>query len=150
EARRHRVLRAVTFTGHLNGAQLLSQLARADAVVLPSRYEPFGIVALEAAAAGAPLVASSAGGLGEAVLDGVTGLSFTPGDVAGLTAAVQAVLDDPRAANARAAQAKVRLSVDFDWSKIAAATADVYARAHRGQRSALERPAVTQRPLPGR
>jgi glycogen(starch) synthase len=150
EARRHRVLRAVTFTGHLNGAELLSQLARADAVVLPSRYEPFGIVALEAAAAGAPLVASSAGGLGEAVLDGVTGLSFTPGDVAGLTAAVQAVLDDPRAANARAAQAKVRLSIDFDWSKIAAATADVYARAHRGQRSALERPTVPQRPLPGR
>ena len=42
-------------------------------MVLPSRYEPFGIVALEAAAAGAPLVASTAGGLGEVVVDGETG-----------------------------------------------------------------------------
>ena len=61
----------------------------ADAIVLPSRYEPFGIIALEAAAAGTPLVASTAGGLGEAVVDGVTGLSFAPGDVAGLAAAVR-------------------------------------------------------------
>ncbi len=150
EARRHRVFRAVTFAGHLRGAQLQGWLARADAVVLPSRYEPFGIVALEAAAAGAPLVASSAGGLGEAVLHRVTGLSFTPDDVPGLTAAVQAVLDDPGAAEVRAAQAKRRLGTDFNWAKIAAGTAEVYARAHRRPPSPLARPTIPERPLPDR
>ncbi len=101
-ARAARVRRAVTMLGHVDDAALVDLLARASAVVLPSRYEPFGIVALEAAAVGAPLVASRAGGLGEVVLDGVTGLSFDPGDVAGCAAAVIAALDDPDAAERRA------------------------------------------------
>ena len=67
----------------------------ADAAVLPSHYEPFGIVALEAAATGAPLVTSNVGGLGEAVINGETGVSFPPRDVAALAAAVRVVLDDP-------------------------------------------------------
>ena len=83
QARKHKVLRATNFVGRVNHSQLLVLLHRADAAVLPSHYEPFGIVALEAAAAGAPLVTSTAGGLGEAVIDGVTGLSHPPNDVAG-------------------------------------------------------------------
>jgi len=61
-ARRLRVLRSVEFVGHLSDRQLAAVLAATDVVVLPSRYEPFGIVALETAAAGVPLVASTAGG----------------------------------------------------------------------------------------
>jgi glycogen(starch) synthase len=83
--------------------------------VLPSHYEPFGIVALEAAATGTPLVTSTAGGLGEPVIDGQTGLSFVPRDVAKLAAAVRAVLDDPAAAQRRAIAARERLTADFDW-----------------------------------
>ncbi len=150
EARRHRVLRVVTFTGHLTRPELLDWLARADAVVLPSRYEPFGIVALEAAAAGTPLVASSAGGLGEAVLDEVTGLSFAPGDVTGLTTAVRVVLDDPAAAAERARRARARLDTHFNWTTIAAATAELYAGAQRRPRAPLGRPTIAERPLPGR
>src|SRR5688572_28251192 len=112
--RTHRVRRSVTFTGHLPDADLAALLRAADAVVLPSRYEPFGIVALEAAAAGAPLVASTAGGLGEVVLDGETGLSFAPGDVDGLTRAVRTVLSDPASAAVRARAAKERLGTDFN------------------------------------
>ncbi len=59
-ARAHRVRRAVRFLGQLPDDELAALLAAAAAVVLPSRYEPFGIVALEAAAAGAPLVTSTA------------------------------------------------------------------------------------------
>ena len=77
-------------------------LHSADAAVLPSHYEPFGIVALEAAATGTPLVTSNVGGLGEAVINGQTGMSFPPRDVAALAAAVRAVLDDPEAAQQRA------------------------------------------------
>ena len=73
-------------------------LHAADAAVLPSHYEPFGIVALEAAATGIPLVTSNVGGLGEAVINGQTGMSFPPRDIAGLAAAVRVVLDDPDAA----------------------------------------------------
>ena len=89
QARKHKVLKAVNFVGRVDHDELLRLLHRADAAVLPSHYEPFGIVALEAAAAGAPLVTSNAGGLGEAVIDGVTGMSFPPRDVAGLAAAVR-------------------------------------------------------------
>lgn len=141
-ARRHRVLRAIDFVGHLTHQDLRVVLAAADAVVLPSRYEPFGIVALEAAAAAAPLVASTAGGLAEVVVDGQTGVSFPPGDVGRLTAAVRAVLTDPAGAKRRAKAARARLVTDFDWSRIAAATVEVYANAVRAQRPALGRPKI--------
>ncbi|MGM1063685.1 glycosyltransferase family 4 protein [Saccharothrix sp. Mg75] len=142
QARKHKVRRAVDFAGHLPDRSLAAVLAAADAVVLPSRYEPFGIVALEAAAAGAPLVASTAGGLGEVVLDGRTGLSFPPGDVEALTAAVRAVLDDRPSAARRAKAAKARLATDFDWRRIAAGTAEVYRAATVRGRDPLGRPKI--------
>ena len=141
-ARRHRVRRGVEFLGHLPDEDLVALLAAADAVVLPSRYEPFGIVALEAAAAGAPLVASTAGGLGEVVVDGETGVSFTPGDVAALARAVGAVLGDPKAATRRADAARARLTVDFDWARIATGTAAVYAAARAGVPAQFGRPKI--------
>ncbi|TQM83166.1 (1-_4)-alpha-D-glucan synthase (UDP-glucose) [Saccharothrix saharensis] len=142
QARKHKVRRAVDFAGHLSDRALAATLAAADAVVLPSRYEPFGIVALEAAAAGTPLVASTAGGLGEVVLDGVTGLSFTPGDVEALTGAVRSVLDDRPAAARRARAAKSRLATDFDWATIAEDTAGVYRSATVRDHPPLGRPKI--------
>jgi glycogen(starch) synthase len=142
-ARAARVRRAVTMLGHVDDAALVDLLAHASAVVLPSRYEPFGIVALEAAAVGAPLVASRAGGLGEVVLDGVTGLSFDPGDVAGCAHAVIAALDDPDAAARRAVTARARLATEFAWPAIAADTAALYARTvARDPRPAPGRPKI--------
>jgi glycogen synthase len=141
-ARTHRVRRSVRFLGHLPDEELAAVLAAADAVVLPSRYEPFGIVALEAAAAGTPLVASTAGGLGEVVVDGVTGVSFPPGDVAALAGAVKRVLADPGAAAQRARAARARLGSDFDWTRIAAGTARVYAAACAGGAVELGRPKI--------
>jgi glycogen(starch) synthase len=142
DARKARVKRSVDFVGHLSDRELVAALAAADVVVLPSKYEPFGIVALEAAAAGAPLVASTAGGLGEVVVHGETGLAFTPGDVDGLAAAVRAVLDDPPAAKRRAKAAKARLSSDFDWAHIAVATVEVYRSAQVADRGPLGRPKI--------
>ena len=134
--------RAVRLLGHVDDATLRDLLAGADAAVLPSRYEPFGITALEAAAAGAPLVASRAGGLGEVVVDGVTGLSFAPGDVPGLAAAVTRCLDDPVAARARAGAARRRLDTDFAWPSIAAETAAIYATTRPGPPRVLGRPKI--------
>ncbi|MFI9815696.1 glycosyltransferase family 4 protein [Saccharothrix variisporea] len=142
QARKHKVRRAVDFVGHLSDRELAGVLSAADAVVLPSRYEPFGIVALEAAAAGTPLVASTAGGLGEVVLDGVTGLSFAPGDVEALARAVRSVLDDRPSAVRRAKAAKARLATDFDWTRIARDTAAVYERAAVHDHGPLGRPKI--------
>jgi glycogen(starch) synthase len=140
-ARKHRVRRAIDFVGHLTDRELRAVLAAADAVVLPSRYEPFGIVALEAAAAGAPLVASTVGGLGELVVNGVTGVSFPPGDLPALADAVCSVLADPAAAATRAVAANDRLA-DFDWNLIAEATAAVYASARTVAHDVLGRPKI--------
>ena len=150
QARIHRVARAVNFLGNLDHIELLGWLHGADAIVLPSRYEPFGIIALEAAASGTPLVASTAGGLGEAVVDGETGMSFQPGDVTGLTSAVREVLDDPAGAQQRAVAARDRLTADFDWHKVAEETVHVYSGAKRRVRHPLARPEIPERPLPGR
>ncbi|OBJ55580.1 glycosyltransferase family 4 protein [Mycobacterium sp. 1423905.2] len=150
QARKHKVLKATRFAGHLNHAELLAALHRADAAVLPSHYEPFGLAALEAAAAGIPLVTSNIGGLGEAVIDGQTGVSFAPRDVAGLAAAVRGVLDDPAAAQRRAHAARDRLTSDFDWQTVAGRTAQVYLAAKRRERHPQPRLPIVEHALPGR
>ncbi|HZQ33822.1 MAG TPA: glycosyltransferase family 4 protein [Mycobacterium sp.] len=150
EARRDRVLKATRFVGHLDHDELVKALHDADAVVLPSHYEPFGIVALEAAAAGAPLVTSNVGGLGEAVIDGETGMSFAPRDIAGLATAVRAVLNDPDSAQRRAIAAHDRLTSDFAWETVADETAQVYLSAKRREREPLSRQAIAERALPDR
>lgn len=142
QAAEHGVSEAARFIGHLPDGELAALLAAVDAVVLPSRYEPFGIVALEAAAVGAPLVASTAGGLGEIVHDDRTGLAFSPGDVEGLVDAVDRVLTDPEAAKLRAEAAKQRLADDFNWHTIAAETAAVYSSARRLPAPELTRPKI--------
>ncbi|MBX9982024.1 MAG: glycosyltransferase family 4 protein [Mycobacterium gordonae] len=150
QARKYKVRKATHFVGHLHHDELLAALHRADAAVLPSHYEPFGLAALEAAAAGIPLVTSNTGGLGEAVINGVTGMSFAPRDVAGLAAAVCAVLDDPAAAQRRASAARQRLTSDFDWRTVAGETAQVYLAAKRGERQPQPRRPVVEHALPDR
>lgn len=149
-ARKHRVLKATRFVGRLDHDELLAMLHRADAAVLPSHYEPFGLAALEAAAAGTPLVASNVGGLGEAVIDGDTGMSCPPRDVPALAAAVCAVLDDPAAAQQRAVAARDRLSADFDWHTVADETAQVYLAAKRREREPQPRRPIIEHALPDR
>ncbi|HSM61642.1 MAG TPA: glycosyltransferase family 4 protein [Longimicrobiales bacterium] len=70
-------------------------LAAADLVVMPSRREGLGVAALEAMAAGRPLIASRVGGLGEAVEHERSGLLVPPGDVAGLAGALDRLAADP-------------------------------------------------------
>lgn len=126
-ARKHKVLKAVRFIGRADHDQLLELLHRTDVAVLPSHYEPFGIVALEAAAAGAPLVTTTAGGLGEAVIDGQTGLSCPPRDVPALAAAVRAALMIRPPQKAGRSPPGNGWTSDFDWQ-------------HRGRR---DRPGVS-------
>ena len=150
EARKHKVTKAVNFVGRVDHAGLLELLHRVDAAVLPSHYEPFGIVALEAAAAGAPLVTSNVGGLGEAVINGKTGVSCAPRNVGALASAVRKVLDDPDAAQQRALAARERLNSEFNWRTVAEETAEIYLAAKRGERLPHARLPIVERPLPDR
>jgi glycogen(starch) synthase len=150
QARKHKVLKAVTFVGRVDHKGLVQLLHSADAAVLPSHYEPFGIVALEAAATGTPLVTSNVGGLGEAVINGQTGMSFPPRDIGALAAAVRVVLDDPEAAQRHAIAARERLTSDFDWHTVASETAQVYLAAKRGERQPHPRRMIVEHALPDR
>jgi glycogen(starch) synthase len=149
EARKQRVLRSIRFTGPLDHERLVAELHAADVLVIPSRYEPFGIVALEGAATGIPVIASEAGGLADFIRTGETGMSVAPGDVPGLTHAIRGVLDDPATARrwARAARTEVE---KLSWAAVAAETAQVYLAAKRRPRNPLGRRPIEERPLPER
>jgi glycogen synthase len=129
QARRLRIARAVDWLGFVPEAELPALLGAADAVVVPSLYEPFGIVALEAAIAGAPLVVAEIGGLRDLAAAGVAATSFPAGDVDALTSAVGKLLVDPVAARRASARAARIVRRDYTWRAVAAHTADVYERA---------------------
>ncbi|WP_143965612.1 glycosyltransferase family 4 protein [Gordonia zhaorongruii] len=148
--RTHSVAGAVEFAGRKNHDGLVSLMHRCDAIVLPSRYEPFGIVALEAAATGIPLVTSTVGGLGEAVSDGQTGWTFAPFDPAALATSVCAALADPVEASARSHRAAERLTEEFTWRVVAERTVAVFTAARRRPRRAIGRREIPLRPLPDR
>jgi glycogen(starch) synthase len=103
--------------------------------VVPSIYEPFGMVALEAAAAGTPLVVADTGGLREIVEHGITGLRFAPGSPADLADAVTAVLSDEVLARRLTRDARAVLARDYAWSTIAERTVEAYHRAVREERA---------------
>lgn len=125
----------VRFAGQVPDPELRELLDRAATVVVPSLYEPFGIVALEAAAAGTPLIVSDVGGLAEIVANGETGLVVPPNDPTALAKAISAVLVDPTAARARATRLRSQLPARYCWDRIAERTTEVYRRAR-----ALPRP----------
>jgi D-inositol-3-phosphate glycosyltransferase len=136
EQERLRALRAelrltdfVAFLGAKSQDTLPYYYSAADVVVVPSLYEPFGIVALEAAIAGAPLVVAETGGLRDLAEAGVAAASFPAGDAEALADAVGKLLVDPAAAR-RAAQRAARLvRREHTWQRVAARTAEVYRRA---------------------
>lgn len=130
---------AVVRAGWQPEADLRALIAASDIAIVPSLYEPFGLVALEAMALGAPVICARTGGLADIVTDGETGLLFSPGDSGDLARAVLAALADPAAARQRAHLATASLQVRFDWRVIAHDTVDVYADAiSTAARSAAE------------
>lgn len=118
----------VHFPGFIDDATRNALLATADVAVYPSTYEPFGIVALEAMAAGTPVVVSDTGGFSEVVVHGVNGLKAYAGDADSLANNVLTLLHNPDLAKELAAQAMEDVRDDFDWAGIAASTEGVYRR----------------------
>ncbi len=109
------------FVGYLQGLELASAFASADAFIFPSRTETLGLVLLEAMAAGCPVVAANSGGIPDIVTDGVNGYLFEPEDPQGAIIATKRLLD---AQNERETlRHNARLEAEkWGWS---AATADL-------------------------
>jgi len=109
---------AVEFVGALPPEEVPRAINAASLVIVPSRWdEPFGLVALEAALMARPVVAARAGGLVEAVEDGVTGFLVDKEDPAALADAVTNLLADPLAADRMGATARARAVERFGWSR---------------------------------
>jgi glycogen(starch) synthase len=121
----------VDLAGFVADDELRDILSRAGCVIIPSLYEPFGIVALEGMAAGAPTIVARTGGLAE-IVDGTgAGLLFEPGNHHDLAARIREVLTDPALAASMTATAAQLITDHYSWDAIAASTASVYTIACR-------------------
>jgi glycosyltransferase involved in cell wall biosynthesis len=122
----------VHFTGALPRTEVADLLADADLFVNPGvidsggRAEGLGITTIEAMASGLPCVGSRAGGIGETILDGETGLLVPPGDEAALATAVGRLLDDPALRQRMGDAARRNARERFQWSVLAGEVARIY------------------------
>jgi D-inositol-3-phosphate glycosyltransferase len=108
----------VTFLGKRGQDTLPYYYSAAEAVVVPSLYESFGMVALEAMACGTPVVASEVGGLAFLVQDGVTGFTVPVNDPSALADRLLHIITDPELKDTLGGQA-AELAQDYDWHLIA-------------------------------
>jgi len=117
----------VEFVGHVDAATKATLMSDWDAAVIPSTYEPFGIVALELGQAGVPLVVSRVGGLVDIVPSFEYGYRLAEPNGACIAAELEQILADPGQAVLRAQKLQARIARDFTWESVASQTARVYA-----------------------
>ena len=115
----------VVFLGKRAQDTLPYYYSAADVLVMPSFYESFGMVALEAMACGTPVIASQVGGLAFLVRDGETGFTVPEGDPAALCDKLTLLLND-HALRAHMGQRAAEYAQGYDWDKIASRIVDVY------------------------
>jgi glycogen(starch) synthase len=116
----------VNFTGFISDQDLIALTKSADVLVVPSVYEPFGIVALEGMAAGAPVVVSQIGGLAEVVEHDRTGVFVYSRNPYSIAWGVERVLSDPGYRDWIVKNAYETVRKRYSWEAIAQQTIDVY------------------------
>jgi glycosyltransferase involved in cell wall biosynthesis len=122
-ARRHSVATAVEFVGLQSGDDLVRYFQLCDVYVhtpkvIDLKFEGFGIVYLEASACGKPIVATDAGGVRDAVIDGKTGTVVPDGDIEGVAHAILSFLQNPEKAAEFGANGRV-YAQENDWKFVA-------------------------------
>jgi glycogen(starch) synthase len=115
----------IIYHGEVSRKRLIEIMTDADLLVLPSRFEPFGIVILEAMAIGLPVIASSVGGIPEVIRDGDNGLLFPREDSDTLASKIELLLTDTTLTERISSRAKEYVK-GFTWDKIAMKTLMVY------------------------
>lgn len=116
----------VTFLGSKSQPELASLFSKATAVVVPSYYESFGMVAAEAQACGTPVIASKIGGLQNVVQDGQTGILVPIEDSLTLAKTLKKLAENPYLAEKLGREAEKRACLLFSWSSIAKSVQDLY------------------------
>jgi len=122
----------VHLAGYVTDEELRSLLHEAGCVVIPSLYEPFGIVALESLAANAPTIVARTGGLAEIMEDTDASLMFEPGNAKELATRIERVLMNPHVSQNMQAQGAEILRARFSWDAIARSTVSAYETARAG------------------
>jgi len=134
-------------TGRLETPELVRLYQRAALVVVPSRFEGFGLPATEAMACGAPLVATRAGALPEVVgTDG--GVLVPPDDPGALAQAIEHLVTAPDARRALGAQARARVERLYAWPRVAERTVEAYRAMLAGRQAARPTPLPLPAPPP--
>ncbi|MEC4983803.1 MAG: glycosyltransferase [Oscillatoria sp. PMC 1068.18] len=116
------------FAGRVGHDLLPFYYTAADVCVIPSYYEPYGLVAIEAMACGTPVVASAIGGLKFTVMESETGLLVPPQDTEAFASAIARILTDHVWARTLRRQASVRVQENFSWASVAIKLSDLYRR----------------------
>ena len=141
----------VMMPGPIDNRDLPARLARAGIFVFASLWqEPFGIPAVEAMAAGLPVIATRAGALPEIVEDGVTGILVDRGDVDGLAGALRTLLDDPERRAAMGRAGRKRVEELFDWDVLAERLASHYEAIVAPGQTGRQRRTASADPVPCR
>lgn len=118
---------SVLLLGWLNPAQVAALASGAEAMVVPSRDEAFGIVALEAWRSGAPLIMTTRGGAAEFMTDGVDAVLVDPEDTEALASAIHRLLSNPPLRQRLADAGRARVA-EFTWDGVADRYESVYER----------------------
>lgn len=126
------------FPGRLSDELLPIYYAAADVSVVPSHYEPFGLVTIEAMASCTPVVASDVGGLQYTVVPEETGLLAPPKDEVAFATAIDRILSNPDWAAQLGRNARVRVENKFSWEGVAHQLGDLYTQLLAGSAEALE------------
>lgn len=119
----------IELPGFVSDSQLRAATHRAGCIVIPSLYEPFGVVALEALASGAPLIVADTGGLAELVGGTGSALLFEPGNADQLADCIERVLTDQMLADELVERGHQLLEATYSWDAIATRTLNVYSEA---------------------
>ena len=118
----------VLFTGYTDDKTLDALLHVSDVIVIPSRYEPFGIVALEGMASHTPVVAADTGGLSEIIQHEVTGLKVWSGHSDSLAMGIKRILKNDGLRSSIINNAYDTVTSTYNWDKIAGDTKGIYER----------------------
>lgn len=114
------------FSGQLDHSVLPLYYAASDVCVIPSHYEPFGLVAIEAMACGTPVVASDVGGLKFAVVPEKTGLLVPSQSITAFTTAIDRILADKGWVKQLRINASARVREQFTWERTVSQLSNLY------------------------
>ncbi len=115
-----------SFPGRISDEDLPVYYAAADVCVVPSHYEPFGLVAIEAMASGTPVIASDVGGLQYTVVSEKTGLLAPPKDVEAFAQAIDRILSNAQWRDQLGSNARQRVAQKFSWCGVATQLSYLY------------------------